>query len=80
MRRHARLTVEVSISPDYVGGIVRSEEGEARDFEGWLGLAQAVSGAAADGSWDGTIAGPKLLEDNTEQPHNAAGGPAEGSG
>jgi hypothetical protein len=80
MRRHARLTVEVTMSPDYVGGTVRSEAGQARDFEGWLGLAHAVSGAAGDGSGDGTIGGPKLLEDNTQKSHDGAVRPTGGSG
>ena len=63
-RAQARLSLDISLSPDYVGGTLMDENGMATAFEGWLGLARAVATAAADGSDTGpSISGPPLLGD-----------------
>jgi hypothetical protein len=66
-RRDARLTVDVSLSADYVRGTVQGEDGTVTDFNGWLGLAQAVAGAAGELGRKAAT-GPALLDQNTRHP------------
>jgi hypothetical protein len=73
-RREARLTLDVSLSPDYVAGTVKTEDGTATTFEGWLGLAQAVATSAGAGS--SPIPGPALLGEQRPTTTGTDRGPA----